>query len=389
MADAGSMTVDTAAVTRQEVVDYITVVGNLIGEATVDVVPRVGGPHRRDPGEARRSRDQGPAGRQDRRSRNPRADQPGAGHARSEQGQRHAARKRCAGRSRTRWTGRRRRYERGLTAQADCSKTPRRATTRPPSQVNVAKAQQSQTQVAHRRAEDHALEHQHPLPGRRLRQPAQSRSGRVRRRQHGAPARSSTSAPCGSSPISSRRISAGRRPASRPRSRSTRSPARTSRGEVSRVAPVFDPATRTAQMEIEVPNPGLPAEARHVRARAADGRAAAERADRAAQRRRRPRRQARRVPRRQGQTAQFREVRTGLQDGERVEILDGLDEGQRVITDRRAGAARRRSRRARRARRPGRRAAAAGQRDRRLAAWALVGRTRPSADKPAPDRLDD
>ena len=36
-----AMTVDTAAVTRQEVVDSITVVGNLIGEATVDVVSRV------------------------------------------------------------------------------------------------------------------------------------------------------------------------------------------------------------------------------------------------------------------------------------------------------------------------------------------------------------
>ena len=43
----GIMTVDMAATSRQEVVDYITVVGNLIGEATVDVVPRVGGPHRR------------------------------------------------------------------------------------------------------------------------------------------------------------------------------------------------------------------------------------------------------------------------------------------------------------------------------------------------------
>ena len=28
-------------------------------------------------------------------------------------------------------------------------------------------------------------------------------------------------------------------------------------GVVSRVAPVFDPATRTATMEIEVPNPGF------------------------------------------------------------------------------------------------------------------------------------
>src|SRR3990172_4332357 len=37
------MTVELAPVVRQEVVDYIMVVGNLIGEATVDVVPRVAG----------------------------------------------------------------------------------------------------------------------------------------------------------------------------------------------------------------------------------------------------------------------------------------------------------------------------------------------------------
>ena len=45
-------------------------------------------------------------------------------------------------------------------------------------------------------------------------------------------------------------------PAPGARSRSTRFRARSSRGRVSRVAPVFDPATRTAEMEIEVPNPG-------------------------------------------------------------------------------------------------------------------------------------
>ena len=36
---------------------------------------------------------------------------------------------------------------------------------------------------------------------------------------------------------------------------STRFPARPSRGRIARVAPVLDPATRTASMEIEVPNP--------------------------------------------------------------------------------------------------------------------------------------
>jgi multidrug efflux pump subunit AcrA (membrane-fusion protein) len=40
---AAPMTVDTAAASRQEIIDYVTVVGNLIGEATVDVAPRVNG----------------------------------------------------------------------------------------------------------------------------------------------------------------------------------------------------------------------------------------------------------------------------------------------------------------------------------------------------------
>src|SRR5438552_18281251 len=38
-----ALTVDAAPVSRHEITEYITVVGNLIGEATVDVAPRVGG----------------------------------------------------------------------------------------------------------------------------------------------------------------------------------------------------------------------------------------------------------------------------------------------------------------------------------------------------------
>ena len=67
-------------------------------------------------------------------------------------------------------------------------------------------------------------------------------------------------------------------------------PGESFRGQVSRVAPVFDPATRTASMEIEVPNPGFrlkPGMYARVRL-TADRRA--ERADRAARRGRRPRR---------------------------------------------------------------------------------------------------
>ncbi len=43
----------------------------------------------------------------------------------------------------------------------------------------------------------------------------------------------------------------------RARWRSTPSRASSSRDASSRIAPVFDPATRTAEMEIEVPNPGF------------------------------------------------------------------------------------------------------------------------------------
>lgn len=102
-------------------------------------------------------------------------------------------------------------------------------------------------------------------------------------------------------------------------------------GTVSRVAPVFDAATRTASMEIEVPNPGFrlkPGMFARVKL------TVEVRAD------------ALTVPRNavvdsegqrgvfliDGQTAKFQPVRTGLQDDVRIEILEGLTEGTRVIT---------------------------------------------------------
>ena len=102
-------------------------------------------------------------------------------------------------------------------------------------------------------------------------------------------------------------------------------------GVVSRVAPVFDSATRTASMEIEVPNPGYrlkPGMFARVRLTVD----------------RRP--DALTVPRNavidsegkrgvflvDGQTAKFQPVTTGLQDNDRIEILEGLAEGTRVIT---------------------------------------------------------
>jgi len=102
-------------------------------------------------------------------------------------------------------------------------------------------------------------------------------------------------------------------------------------GHVSRVAPVFDPATRTAEMEIEVPNPGFrlkPGMYARVQLKVA------ERAD------------ALTVPTnalvfRDGQqgvfvpqedVAHFIPIQTGLQDTEHVEVLSGLDEHETIIS---------------------------------------------------------
>ena len=101
-------------------------------------------------------------------------------------------------------------------------------------------------------------------------------------------------------------------------------------GKVSRVAPVFDPATRTATMEIEVPNPGFrlkPGMYARVRLTAEPP----ERADRAARRGRRCRRQQGRLPARRRHGAVPRDQR-GHQDADRVEVLEGLDEGTPVVT---------------------------------------------------------
>jgi RND family efflux transporter MFP subunit len=109
-------------------------------------------------------------------------------------------------------------------------------------------------------------------------------------------------------------------------------------GRVARVAPVFDPATRTAQMEIEVPNasfrlkPGMYSRVRLTVAK---------------------RDNALVVPRnavvdRDGKkgvftingdpkVVQFKVVRLGIEDGLRAEILDGLTEGQSIVSTGAAG----------------------------------------------------
>jgi membrane fusion protein (multidrug efflux system) len=102
-------------------------------------------------------------------------------------------------------------------------------------------------------------------------------------------------------------------------------------GAVSRVAPVFDPATRTATIEIEVPNPGFrlkPGMYARVRLTVEEKPAALT------------------VPRNAivdqngvrgvflvvEDTAHFQGVTTGIQDEAYVEVVEGLTDGQRVVT---------------------------------------------------------
>jgi RND family efflux transporter MFP subunit len=108
-------------------------------------------------------------------------------------------------------------------------------------------------------------------------------------------------------------------------------PGETFSGKVSRVSPVFDPATRTATMEIEVPNPGYRLKpGMYARVRLT--------ADRRPNALVVPRNALADVDGQRGvfvvdqQVAHFHPVRTGIADAERVEILDGVTEGQQVVT---------------------------------------------------------
>ena len=102
-------------------------------------------------------------------------------------------------------------------------------------------------------------------------------------------------------------------------------------GRVARLAPVLDPATRTAQMEVEVPNPasrlkpGMYARVQFVVLQRAD---------------------ALTVPRNaivdlegtrgvfvaDGKTARFKPIKSGIVDGDAVEIIEGVPNDATVIT---------------------------------------------------------
>jgi RND family efflux transporter MFP subunit len=123
-------------------------------------------------------------------------------------------------------------------------------------------------------------------------------------------------------------------------------------GRVGRIAPVLDPATRTAEMEVEIDNPGfrlkpgMYARVRLVTAERPNALVVPRNAVVDVEGRRgvfvpvsrepsaanAPAAGAPRGPAAGGQVAVFREVQTGVQDGEQVEITAGLREGEIIVT---------------------------------------------------------
>ena len=127
-------------------------------------------------------------------------------------------------------------------------------------------------------------------------------------------------------------------------------PGETFKGRVSRVAPVFDPATRTAEIEIEVPNvgyrlkPGMYSRVQLTVSTRSDAitvprnalvdlegksgvfvAAAAEKAEGT-------RGGGAGAPAQEVMTAKFLPVEVGIRDGDAIEITKGLENGARVIT---------------------------------------------------------
>jgi RND family efflux transporter MFP subunit len=108
-------------------------------------------------------------------------------------------------------------------------------------------------------------------------------------------------------------------------------PGETFRGRIARVAPVLDPATRTAQVEVEIPNPGN---------RLKPGMYA--RVNMTIEQRAKaltvPSNAVVTVEGKRGvfvarnNTAAFRAVEIGIEDGTRVEIRGGLNDGDPVVT---------------------------------------------------------
>jgi RND family efflux transporter MFP subunit len=325
---AVAMTVETAPVTRHEVAEFVTVVGNLIGESTVDVVPRLAG--RIETVNVRMgdrvARGQVVAKMDDRDIRE-QVSQASANlevnHAtvRTRESDLKSA-ENTLQRQKNMMTS-------GLTTKQNFEDADARYNSAL-AQLDVAKAQTSQTLA---RIEELKV----TLGNTSVLSPV---DGFVSRRNLDPGAFAGTNSPVVSVvAIGTVRLVANlvERDFRRIRPGMPASvdvdafPGEQFMGKVSRVAPSFDPATRTAPMEIEIPNPGFRLKpGMYARVSLTVDRQA----------------DALTVPRAalldiQGQrgayvidqmVARFRPVRTGIQDADRVQILEGLNEGDRVVT---------------------------------------------------------
>jgi RND family efflux transporter MFP subunit len=325
---SGPLTVDMAATARHEVIEYITVVGNLVGEATVDVVPRIAG--RIDSISVqlgdRIARGQPVVKIEDREIQ----EQINQSEASLRVNLATVNQRENDLKVRETTLGRMRAsFEKGLISQAALEDAEAQYNAAV-SQVNVAKAQVSQTQA---RIDEQRI----ALSNTTVVSPV---DGFVSRRALDAGAFAGANTPILSVvDISTVRMVANLvekdvkrvRPGVPASVEVDAFPGERFTGQVSRVAPVFDPATRTAQMEIEVPNPGYRLKpGMYARVQLT--------VDRRADALTVPRNAVVDLEGRRGvflveeQMARFRPIRTGLEDGERVEVLEGLEDGQRVIT---------------------------------------------------------
>lgn len=323
-----AMTVESVTVTRREIAEYITVVGNLIGEATVDVVPRVGGRiedikvkmgDRVTKGEVIAKMDDRDVREQ------------------VSQAQANLDVNKATVRTResdlkvaeTTLDRMRKSFTNGLISKQNLEDAEARYNSAL-AQIDVAKAQAAQTQA---RIEELKI----TLSNANIVSPVNGFVGR-RTLDPGAFAGANT-------PLLSvvdlstvrlvanlvekdfRRIQKGMGASVEVDA----FPGEKFSGKVSRVAPVFDAATRTAVMEIEVPNPGFRLKpGMYARVSLMSDRQT----------------DALSVPRNaivdiegkrgvyivEGEVARFQVVRTGLQDTDRYQIVEGLTEGQRVVT---------------------------------------------------------
>jgi RND family efflux transporter MFP subunit len=323
-----AMTVETARVARRELAEHITVVGNLIGETTVDIVPRLGG------------RIESIAVKMgDRVSRGQVVAQMDDRDIREQVSQAEANLQVNMATVRTRESDLKsaetalERQKTMLAAGLSSSQIFDDADARYSAalaQLDVAKAQAAQTES---RIEELKL----ALSNTKIISPV---NGFVGRRNLDPGAFAGTNSPVLSVvDISTVRMVANlverdfRRvqPGLQASVEVDAFPGERFTGKVSRVSPVFDAATRTAAMEIEVPNPGY-------RLKPGMYARVALTIDRQAD--------ALTVPRSavldlEGQrgvyvveelVAHFRPVRTGLQDAERMQILEGVGEGEQVVT---------------------------------------------------------